>query len=554
MLTQLHISNYALIEALDIDFEQGMTIITGETGAGKSIIIGALGVLLGGRGDAKSIRNPEKKAVIEAHFNIKAYDLEKFFADNDIEYFADECIVRRELHPNGRTRVFVNDSPASVSTLRDLAMQLVDIHSQHSNLLLSQPAYQLAVIDSMAANQQEKAVYEQSYASYLALSRELKELQSQFDKSKAEEDYIRFQVQSLEAMKLQKGEDAELESLEKKLSNLSEIKESLWAVINLLDGEEVSVINNLKEALRNLSHASNLYDELGDLPSRMDSALIDIRDIFSSVNDLQEGLDMDPSELDNVQNRLNDIYTLERKHNVSSVDELIAICEEYSNKLQLIDNSDELIKQKEKELAQAQKDMMSCAKLLSDTRKAAAKQFASLLQPMAVDLGMKNIVFDVQFSEVAAGANGIDSVEFCAAFNKQQALMPISSTASGGEISRLMLCIKTIIARTMNLPTIIFDEVDTGVSGGVASKIGDMMKSLSEKIQVISITHLPQVAAVADSHKRVSKSDVGDSTVTTLETLSQDERVLELARMLSGKNVGEEAMQNARALMGLNSK
>lgn len=549
MLKRLSISNYALIDQLEIDFEHRLTIITGETGAGKSIILGALSLILGERADSTSIRDKERKTVVEATFSIEDYNLEVFFRDNDLDYFDDELIVRREINPNGRSRAFVNDGVVALSTLKELMTRLVDIHSQHSNMLLSRPAFQLSILDNIAGDDEELNDYRGLYNEYKATEHQLQELRDNYDRNRSEEDYLRFQLGQLQETNLRHDEDEELEQQQRRLANATSLKEDLWKVINTLNSEDNSVLDQLQEVRNTLATAEQNLDEIAGMSERVSNALIDLKDIAQSVGAIEESLNSDPATLQQVEERLNTIYSLERKHNAKTVNELLKLQEDYEQRLVAIDSSEERITQIQEMLESQRSAALQLARTISNRRKKAAGEFAATIQPLAQNLGMKNLQFHIDFKPVALNANGCDSVEFLFAFNKNQELMPVKDTASGGEISRLMLCIKSVIARSMNLPTIIFDEVDTGVSGEIAHKIGDMMGEISHKIQVIAITHLPQVAAHGDSHLRVFKTDTATQTVTSVQRLSDEEHVTEIARMLSGSELNQAAIDNARALI-----
>lgn len=551
MLTRLYIANYALIDQLEIEFSDGLTIITGETGAGKSIIMGALSLILGERADTHAIRDRQAKTIVEATFDIKDYRLNAFFDNNDIDYYEHECIVRREIGVNGRSRAFVNDTAVTVSVLRELTSHLVDIHSQHSNMLLSRPQFQLSVLDNIAGNASMLKTYSASYSHYKALQSMLRSQQESYNKGKAEMDYLRFQLNQFDELKLHKGEEDELEELQKKLSNVTDSKEALWKVETALDGEENSIISQLSTLSQVLADTENNLSEIAGLSDRMQSAVIELKDIAHSVMSVNDDLSDDPEQLEQVTQRLDAIYSLERKHNVKSVDELLDIEARYRKQIEEIDNSDERIGQLKHDIEVQEKELASLSHQLSTRRKQAASDFVCQLLPLAQGLGMKNLKFDVKFIPVDYGPSGCDAVEFLFAFNKNQDLLPVQETASGGEISRLMLSIKTIIARIMNLPTIIFDEVDTGVSGDIASRIGDMMGDIAKHIQVIAITHLPQVAAHGMHHMKVFKTDATDGTYTSVQVLNREEHVLEIARMLSGKDVNQAAIDNAKSLVAM---
>ena len=550
MLARLSISNYALIDHVEIDFGKGLTIITGETGAGKSILLGALSLILGDRADTKSIRDKKKKSIIEATFDISDFDLKPFFEDNGLDYFAEECILRKEFSDSGRSRAFVNDTPVSVALMKELTINLIDIHSQHSNVLISKPSYQLSILDNLAGNKALATAYKKSYAEYKQCVRSLEEAESEYQKNKNDEDYLRFQLQQLVPLKLQPGEDLILENEQKKLSNITEIKESLWTAETVLNGEENSVLGNLMTAVKSIDAVADYFESAKDCSERLSSALIELKDITGTLSSLQESLDCDPGELERINERLNVIYSLETKHGVRTVDELISIQTALEQRITTIDNSDEHIKELRKNADAKRQECEKHAQALSVSRKTVAKKFAEELRATWLPLGLKNIVFDVKFDQQPLSASGADVVKFMVAFNKNQELMPVETTASGGELSRMMLSIKSIIAKKMNLPTIIFDEVDTGVSGDVADKIGEMMGEMSQRIQVIAITHLPQVASRGDNHIKVFKTDVDDSTITSVKTLSNTERINEIASMLSGKVVTQSAIDNAISLLG----
>ena len=554
MIKQLHISNYALIDKLDIGFDDGLTIITGETGAGKSIIMGALALILGDRADSKAIRDTAAKTVVEATFDISGYHLEPFFKDNDIDWDEQECLVRREISPTGRSRAFINDIPVGLNVLRELSTRLLDIHSQHSNMLLSQPAFQLSILDSLAANNELLDEYRKAYQQYRDAVKKLDETQREMEQLRRNEDYIRFQLNQLQEMKLQPDEDKDLEALQSKLSNITDLKDALWTVENVLDSEENSVLERLTMVAQRLEEAERNLSDVEGMGARVRSALIELKDIAQSVGTTMDSLNDDPAELARVDERLNNIYTLQRKHNAQDVNELIDIQRDYERQLGEIEHNDDFIEELK---ALAEKSRMAAseiAKQLSDKRKEAAQRFGKELLALATPLGMKNLAFDVEFHATDLTPSGTDTVEFMMAFNKNQRPMPVKDTASGGEISRVMLCIKTIIARHMRLPSIIFDEVDTGVSGEVANMIGEMMADIARSIQVIAITHLPQVAASGDHHLRVFKTDTDVETLTRVETLSADEHVMEIARMLSGKDLKQAAIENAKSLIKHNKK
>lgn len=549
MIKQLHISNYALIDRLDIEFADGLTIITGETGAGKSIILGALSLILGERADLKAIRDADSKTIVEATFDIAGYGLEPFFEEYDIDWDEHECIVRRELSPSGRSRAFVNDTPVALAALRELVTRLLDIHSQHNNMLLSNPQFQLSILDSIAGNADLLGNYHKAYAEYREAEQRLAETVTAMERLKQNEDYIRFQLDQLQAMQLQPDEDQQLEALQARLSNITSLKEALWSVENELDGEENGVLAHLTSVVQRLDEAERCLTEISGMSDRVRSSLIDLKDIAQDVGNIMDTLNDDPSELARVDERLSSIYSLMRKHNAQNVNQLIDIQHDYERQLGEIDHNDEMLEQLKSQVEETFKASTAIAADLSANRRQAATKFVKELLSLALPLGMKNLAFDVQLTPVKLSRSGADHVEFMMAFNKNQRLMPVKETASGGEISRVMLCIKTIIARHMQLPSIIFDEVDTGVSGDVANMIGEMMADIARAIQVIAITHLPQVAANGDHHLRVYKTDNERETLTHVEQLSDQEHVMEIARMLSGKDLNQAAIENAKSLI-----
>lgn len=549
MIKQLHISNYALIDKLDIAFDDGLTIITGETGAGKSIILGAVSLILGERADSKAIRDTAVKTVVEATFDIAGYSLESFFNDNDIDWDEHECLLRREISPNGRSRAFVNDTPVQLTVLRELSTRLLDIHSQHNNMLLSQASFQLSILDSIAGNGELLNKYRQTYQEYREALRRLDETQREIERLRRDEDYIRFQLTELQGLQLKPDEDQDLEAALGKLSNVTGLKEILWNVSNQLDNEENSVLERLTLLVQQLQEAEKNLDDVKGMAERVQNAIIDLKDIARSAGFVMETLNDDPAELARVEERLNSIHSLQYKHNAPDVNHLLEIQHNYEQQLNEIEHNDHIIDELKAQVESRQATAAELAQQLSVRRKEAAQRFGKELLALASPLGMKNISFDIKCDTTDLTSSGIDRVAFMMAFNKNQALMPVKDTASGGEISRVMLCIKTIIARHMQLPSIIFDEVDTGVSGDIANRIGEMMADIAQTIQVIAITHLPQVAASGDHHLRVYKTDTEVETLTRVEVLDSQEHILEIARMLSGKDIDQAAIENAKSLI-----
>jgi len=554
MIKQLHISNYALISQLDIEFANGLTIITGETGAGKSIIMGALALIMGERADVKAIRDKSSKTIVEATFDIGGYQLEPFFQENDIDWDEHECLVRRELSPSGRSRAFINDSPVQLAVLKELCTRLLDIHSQHSNMLLSQPAFQLSILDSIANNRPLLDHYHTAYQDYRQCVRELEDTRRAIEKMHGDEEYIRFQLDQLASLHLQPDEDQQLETMQNKLSNVTELKETLWTVENELNGDENSILDRLTSVAQQLEDAESKLTDVEGYGARVRSALIDLKDIAQSVNNIGDTLNDDPAELARVNDRLDSIYTLLRKHNVQDVNQLLELQHNYERQLDEIEHHDETLEALSQRVASTRAAAIAIAQELSTHRHQAAEQLKRDLLKAALPLGLKNIAFDANISTSDLTSSGTDDVEFLMAFNKNQHLMPVRTTASGGEISRVMLCIKAIIASHIKLPSIIFDEVDTGVSGDVANMIGEMMQGIARNIQVIAITHLPQVAAHGAHHLRVFKADDDKETLTHVEPLNDEEHIMEIARMLSGKDLNQAAIENAKSLIKNNLK
>ncbi len=551
MIESLHISNYALIDNIDIDFHSGLNIITGETGAGKSILLSALSLILGERADTKVIRDSNRKSIIEAIFSVKKdSSLERFCIENDIEWDNEQCILRREIAPNGRSRAFINDTPVSLSQLQFIALQLVDIHSQYQNRLLTSTEYQLQIIDNLAHNDCLLKEYAIRFNAFRNAVRKLKSTRELIAKANSDEDFMRFQLQQLEDMNLIAGEQSDLEKERDILSNRTEIKQHLDTILSSLSTNNCNVLSLLKNATDSCSKLKDVIDEAESMTERLESARIEIQDIAESLSSFDSNLSASHQDLEQIEQRLSNIYNLQHRHNVDSIEALIAIRDEIKAKLNAIENSEDVISQLETEAKQAQKHALEIAKQISVARKTEGEKFASILKERANPLGMKNLQCKIDISNTTSlQPNGIDNIEFLFAFNKNQSLMPVGSTASGGEISRLMLSIKSIIADKMQLPSIIFDEVDTGVSGDVANRMGEMMQSIAKNIQVIAITHLPQVAAKGDWQYKVYKEDDESSTNTHIRQLSYDERINEIAVMLSGSNIEETAIANARSLL-----
>lgn len=550
MLQFLTIENYALIDHLEFRPGQGLTVITGETGAGKSIIMGALGLILGQRADAKAVRSGAGKCVIEAQFDISAYDLEAFFAQNDLEYDASATIIRREIYATGKSRAFVNDTPVQLPLLRELGSHLIDIHSQHQNLLLGQDAFQLSVVDALAHNQAEYASYRAAYDQLKAHDSKLKALRAQAERDAQEADYIRFQFSQLDDANLVEGEQEELEAEQELLSHAEDIKSCLCQMHEGLDGEGDAVVQMLKSISQKAHELSRIYPDIAEIAQRLESDYIDLKDIADEVDSRSEEVNYDPQRLEQVEERLSLLYSLQKKHGKSSVEELIQLRDELFERIQHIDNSDEEILELEQQVKRLAAEATRLAAILTDTRKQAAQQLQKDLIARVTYLGMPNLRFQVSITPLdSLSPSGSDSLEFLFSANKNQPLRPAGEVASGGEISRLMLGIKSLVASARTLPTIIFDEIDTGVSGDIADRMGSVMKELSRHLQVITITHLPQVAGKGNQHFRVFKADTDEQTITHIEQLSSGQRIQEIARMLSGSDITPEALANARTLI-----
>lgn len=551
MIQTLHISNYALIDSLDIEFHGGLNILTGETGAGKSIILGALSLLLGGRADTKAVRHHNVKSVIEASFSVDGYNsLHDFCQENDIDWDPAGMILRREISPTGRSRAFINDSPVNLTVLQTAALQLIDIHSQHQNLLLASPPYQLRVIDSLAQNGPELERLAQAYDVYRQAVRRYRHERRAIEQAKEDEEFLRFQYQRLKEADL--SDPAELEELEHErelLINMADVKNSLAIIVNALQEGEENADSLVKAAIDESGSLSDLIEEADSLTDRLHQVRVEIQDIAQTYSAYERDLNSDPARLDAVEERLNLIYDHLRRHKVETIAELITLRDDMKTRLRSIVRGGETLQALELAAKQAKRDALEIAAGISKKRHEEARRFAAILKERALPLGMKNLQCEITVRDTELSVTGIDQVEFLFAFNKNQPLLPVGNTASGGEISRLMLSIKSIVADKMQLPSIIFDEVDTGVSGDVADKMGRMMRHIAGNIQVIAITHLPQVAAKGSSHYKVFKQDTDTATVTRIRELTPDERVSELALMLSGSTVTPSALDAARALL-----
>ena len=548
MLRHLHISNYALITHLDIDFSAGFSTITGETGAGKSIIIGALGLLMGARADSKVITEGEQKCVIEGEFGVEGYGLEPLFEEFDLDY-SDVCTIRRELSDNGKSRSFVNDTPVTLAPLKVLATKLIDIHSQHENLLLADPAFGLHVVDAVAENGALRTAYDEAFQAWKQTKKTLEALKEEAAKSAENADYVQYQLKELTDAQLAEGELEQLEAEEQVLVHAEEIQQSLGAAQALLDGENSGVLSQLRECLGQLRTASKYLSEENDLSSRTESAAIELRDIADTIAHLAEETESDPKRLEAVQERLDRLNSLMQKHRKASVEELIALRDELQKQSGRNDSYELDIKRLEKQLAAEERTLTAAAKELTKSRKDVLPGIKEKLEKQLVSLAIAHAQVELRLSETEAfTASGKDEVEILFAANKNQSLRPVQTVASGGEIARLMLCIKALMANGQ--PTIIFDEIDTGVSGEVASKMGEIMREMAEGRQILAITHLPQIAAKGSQHYNVYKEDTAVRTETHIRLLTDEEREIEIAKLLSGENISDAAISNAKALIG----
>ena len=550
MLKSLYIKNFTLIDELDIELHQGFSVITGETGAGKSIILGAIALLLGQRADSKTIKQGADKCVIEAHFDLTRYDMDAFFSENDIENDPDDCIVRRELLASGKSRAFINDTPVQLNMLKELGERLVDVHSQHQNLLLNKQDFQMGVVDIFADDTKELTQYQQTYRQYQEARHELDDLKESIERNRENADFLRFQYEELTQTNLVEGEQEELEQQSDTMSHSEDIKSALYEADNALGAEQTGVVTALRSTLYELRKISEVYPAAAELEQRVDSCYIELKDIAQEVNSHLERIDFDPAEMDAVTNRLDKLYSLEKKYHVDTVEELMTRRDELGKQLNNIENSDEALADLQQKVKQLEAQAGKEAETLTKLRTKAAKKIEAEMQTKLVPLGMPNVRFSVDITKEPLGTNGQDRVSFMFSANTSTPLQPISQVASGGEIARVMLSLKAMISGAVKLPTIIFDEIDTGVSGKMAEKMAEMMQEMGNHgRQVISITHLPQIAALGSFHYKVEKQETSQGTVSSMKQLDDTERVYEIAQMLSGSNVSEAAIANARQLL-----
>ncbi len=559
MLKHLHIENYALIEHLDIDLDKGFSAITGETGAGKSILLGAIGLLTGDRADLSAIQTGKQRCTLEATFDITGYNLQTFFEENDLDYDT-QCIVRRELTATGKSRAFINDTPTTVSSLKSLGQKLLDIHSQHQNLLLSSENFQLAVLDVMAGNNRKDKEnlssleqYQTAYHAWRNAEKELADARKAADSNRENEEFLRYQYTQLQEFNPKPDEDTQLESECQMLEHAEEIRQSLSAGYRILDGDEQSAIDALRMAAQQLNGISKVYPQASELAERIEQCNIELRDVAQELESSSEGIEYDPQRLEFVRERLNKLYSLEQKHHAGNSDELIAVMEKLRIQLDAMDCSDEHLAELEQAVSKTHARVSTLAANLTQSRTKAGKQVETTMIKSLIPLGMPNVRFQVSITPLAQpSVNGGDQITFLFSANKNTPLQDIRHVASGGEIARVMLSLKQMLTGATSLPTIIFDEIDTGVSGHIAESMARIMQQMGAAgRQVISITHLPQIAALAGSHYRVWKEDTPNATLTHISALTQEERIDEIANMLSGSTVSQAAISNARELLGI---
>lgn len=550
MLKQLYIKNFTLIDELDIQLFPGFSVITGETGAGKSIILGALSLLLGQRADSKSIKSGCDRCIIEAHFDLSRYQLESLFADNDIDYDNEDCIFRRELTSTGKSRSFINDTPVSLAVMKSIGQQLVDIHSQHQNLLLQEEDFQLNVVDIIAQDGKQLSDYQQAFKDYQTARKAVVRMEEELAKAAENEDFMRFQYNELQEANLEPGQQEELEQESETLSHVEDIKEALFNAEGILSGEEANLVESLREVSRTLSGIKGVFADVAEVTERIDSCYIELKDIAAEVSQLSSHVDYDPKRLDFINDQLGIIYSLEKKHRVETVEELITLRNQLKEQLSHLDNSSEemdILRQQEKA---AREKALKKASELNALRLKAAQKVEKEMKSRLVPLGIPNIRFVVDITQTEMTEKGTDKVAFLFSANTSTAMQPVAQIASGGEIARVMLSLKAMISGTVKLPTIIFDEIDTGVSGRVAEMMAKIMQEMGQTDrQVISITHLPQIAALGRHHYKVFKEETKEGTKSRMSLLSDEERIQEIAQMLSGSDVTTAAINNAKELL-----
>ena len=550
MIKQLYIKNFTLIDTLDMTFLPGFSVITGETGAGKSIILGAISLLLGQRADTKAIKSGADRCVIEAHFDLSRYQMESFFKDHDIEYDASDCILRRELTASGKSRAFINDTPVQLTQMRQLGQQLVDIHSQHKNLLLQEEDFQLHVVDIIADDHQLLEAYQQLYHDYLSAKKAVKEMQETMDRANENEDFMRFQLTELSEIQLREGLQEELEQESETLSHAEEIKGALYSTDGFLTHDDGGIIERLKEASRTLTAIQDVYPDIKEAAARLDSCYIELKDIADEVSSRAEDFDFNPQRLEEINTILDTIYSLEKKHHVKTVEELMGIRDQIRQQLNQIDNSEEEMKRLLEEEEQLRGKCEQTAAKLTKLREKAARTIEKEMLKRLVPLGIPHVRFEILREDKPLSADGSDHISFLFSANTNTPLQPVSEVASGGEVARVMLSLKAMISGAVKLPTIIFDEIDTGVSGKIAEMMAKIMQEMgASDRQVISITHLPQIAARGTTHYKVYKEETPQGTTSRMLMLNNEERVQEIAQMLSGSDITEAAISNAKELL-----
>ena len=553
MLRRLYIKNFTLIDTLDIELREGFSVITGETGAGKSIILGAIGLLLGQRADAKTIKQGADKCIVEAHFDLSNYaDMRSFFDENDIEYDAEDTIVRRELTAAGKSRAFVNDTPAPLSLLKELGERLVDIHSQHQNLLLQKQDFQLSVVDIIASDRQELTSYADAFAAYQQAESQLAAMQEEIERNRQNMDFLQYQLNELTEARLTDGEQEELEQKSETMTHAEDIKTALYEADNALSAEGTGIVGSLRNAMNALKGIERVFPAAAELACRMESSYIELKDIAQEVSSSMEDVEFDPAELDAINSRLDHLYDLQKKYHAETVGELISQRDDLQRQLSQIENSDEALQELQDKCQQLAAESHKQADKLTKLRTKAARKIEQEMQQRLVTLGMPHVRFAIGIEPTKLGSSGQDRVSFLFSANASTPLQPVSQVASGGEIARVMLSLKAMISGAVKLPTIIFDEIDTGVSGKMAEKMAEIMQEMGRhERQVISITHLPQIAALGTTHYKVAKTETAAGTTSTMTLLTADERINEIAQMLSGSDVSAAAIENARQLLRL---
>ena len=550
MFKHLYIKNFTLIDELDIELHQGFSVITGETGAGKSIVLGAIALLLGQRADPKTIKHGTDKCIIEAHFDLTRYGMDDFFKDNDIENDPEDCIIRRELMASGKSRAFINDTPVQMTMLKELGERLVDVHSQHQNLLLNKQDFQLGVVDIIAEDSQQLTKYQEIFRQYQQVRQELEALRETIERDRQNADFLQFQYDELTQARLVDGELEELEQKNDTMSHSEEIKSALYEADSAMTAEQTGIVSALRSALSSMKRIEKVYPAAEELVQRMDSSYIELKDISEEISGYLEDIDFDPSEMEAVTNRLDRLYDLEKKYHADTIGELIEKRDELGKQLDCIENSDEALRDLQQKLTVLEESSQKEAVKLTKLREEAINKIEKEMKAKLIPLGMPHVRFDIQMTTDELGINGQDKVAFLFSANASTPLQPISQVASGGEIARVMLSLKAMISGAVKLPTIIFDEIDTGVSGKMAEKMAEMMKEMGQNgRQVISITHLPQIAALGSTHYKVEKQETTTGTTSSMTELTAEQRVLEIAQMLSGSDVSEAAIANAKQLL-----